>query len=1037
MTMSYRRTISSILTVTLIAALSPLIATAATAAVLPSGFREQTVLTGLDQPMNVEFSTDGRIFVAEKAGRIKVFDSIADRTPTLFADLSANVHNQNDRGLLGLALHPNFPTQPYIYVLYTYDAPPGQNAPVWNDNCGAIGGTNGGRCIVTGRLSRLQAAGDVMTGTEQVLLHDWCQQFASHSTGDLHFGGDGMLYVSAGDGGSYSAVDYGQLGTPINPCADPPGGAMTPPGAQGGALRSQDVRTSADPAGLDGTLLRLDPLTGAAAPGNPAIGAADPNARRIVAHGLRNPFRFALRPGTSEVWLGDVGWTSWEEINRLTSPTAAVANFGWPCFEGTGRQGGYDGANVDLCESLYTAGGQAAPFYTYPHSGQVVAGESCPTGGSSISGMAFYPAAGGDYPPAYSGAVFFADYTRNCIWAMQPAAPGGVPVAANRLTFAAAAAHPVDLAIGPGGDLYYVDAAGSLRRIRYFAGNQPPNAVITATPTTGTAPLTVSFDARASTDPDEADAGLLRYEWDFTDDGTVDATTATATYTYPPGGPYTARLRVRDTLDADDAQTVAIQSGNTPPEAVIDGPDAGATFAVGQTITFAGHAPDPEQQTLPASALRWRLLQHHCFTLDSCHVHTAQEWDGVAGASFPAPDHEYPSYLELELTATDAGGLSATTTRRLDPRTVDLTFASDPAGLQVAVGGTIQSTPFTRTVIQGSQNTVSAITPQSAGGVPQAYGAWSDSGAQTHVVVAPETARTYTATFLRQRLAQSQLRVRSVDSQETAGENGRGSNVLDGNAATYWHTQWKAADPKPPHQIQLDLGGTYSVTGLYYLPRQNSTNGRIARYEVSVSTDGANWGTPVATGTWPNTTAEQQLTFAARTGRYLRLRALSSVGGKPWTSVAELNVGVAVRLPGAAMKVRSVDSQETAGENGRATNALDGNLATYWHTQWQAADPPPPHEIQLDLGRAAAISCVYYRPRQTSPNGRIAGYEVYTSADGTNWGAPAAAGTWVDTTAEQSACFDARTGRYVRLRALSEIGGHPWTSAAEVGVMAR
>ena len=244
--MSFRRWMSSFVVATLITTSLVVTgaATPAAAAVLPTGFREQTVLTGLDQPMNVEFAPDGRIFVAEKSGRIKVFDSIADTTPTLFADLSINVHNQHDRGLLGLALHPEFPTKPYVYVLYTYDAPPGQVAPVWNDNCSAVGGSNGGRCIVTGRLSRLQAAGDVMTGTEQVLLHDWCQQYPSHSVGDLHFGADGMLYVSAGDGASYGATDYGQLGSPINPCADPPGGTMAPPTAEGGALRSQDVRVA-------------------------------------------------------------------------------------------------------------------------------------------------------------------------------------------------------------------------------------------------------------------------------------------------------------------------------------------------------------------------------------------------------------------------------------------------------------------------------------------------------------------------------------------------------------------------------------------------------------------------------------------------------------------------------------------------------------------------------------------------------------------------------------------------------------------------
>jgi glucose/arabinose dehydrogenase len=1010
---------------------------AAAAVVLPAGFREQIVLSGLDQPMNIEFARDGRIFVAEKAGRIKVFDSIADTTPTLFADLSAEVHNQHDRGMLGLALHPDFPTQPYVYVLYAYDAPPGQVAPVWNDDCSAVGSTNGGRCIVTGRLSRLMAAGNVMTGTEQVLVHDWCQQFASHSVGDLHFGADGMLYVSAGDGASYSATDYGQFGTPVNPCADPPGATMAPPGAQGGALRAQDVRSTGDPAGLNGAILRLDPLTGAAAAGNPAIASGDQNARRIVGYGLRNPYRFAIRPGTNEVWAGDVGWNNWEEINRITSPAAAVTNFGWPCFEGAGRQGGYDGANLDLCESLYTAGGQTAPFYTYAHSAKVVDGETCPTGGSSVSGVAFYPATGGDYPASYRGAMFFADYTRDCIWAMTPATAGGVPSAADRQTFAAAAANPVDLAIGPGGDLYYADAGGTVRRIRYFAGNQPPNAVLVASQTTGIAPLTVTFDASASNDPDPADAGLLRYEWDFTDDGTVDARTATATFTYPPGGPYTARLRVLDTLDAADTQTVAIQAGNTPPAAVIDSPAAGTTFAVGQTVSFTGHAADPEDGALPASALRWQLLQYHCYTPDNCHIHRVQEWNGTAAGSFPAPDHDYPSYLELVLTATDAGGLSATTTRRLDPRTVGLTFTSNPSGLQVAVGSTVQNTPFTRTVIQGSQNTVSGVTPQGTGSAAMQFAAWNDGGAQTHTIVAPTTARTYSATFVPARVASSRISVRSVDSQETTAQDGRGLNVLDGNPATLWHTQYSGTTPAPPHEIQLDLGGSYDVTGLYHLPRQDVSNGRIARYEVSVSADGTTWGTPVATGTWVNAATEQAATFTAKTGRYVRLRALSEVGGRAWTSVAELGIGVSPRVPRTAMSVLAVDSAETAGENAAGANVLDGNTGTYWHTQWQAAAPPPPHEIQVDLGRALTTSCVYYLPRQNSGNGRIANYQVFTSLNGTSWGLNVASGTWQNTAAEQNVCFTARTARYVRLRALSEVAGKPWTSIAELRVAAQ
>ena len=131
-----------------------------------------------------------------------------------------------------------------------------------------------------------------------------------------------------------------------------------PATAEGGALRSQDLRTTGDPTALDGAILRVDPDTGDALPDNPLAASGDPNARRIVAYGLRNPFRFAIRPGTNEIWVGDVGWNTREEINRIVNPTdAAVENFGWPCYEGLVRQGGYDAANLSTCESLYAPAG--------------------------------------------------------------------------------------------------------------------------------------------------------------------------------------------------------------------------------------------------------------------------------------------------------------------------------------------------------------------------------------------------------------------------------------------------------------------------------------------------------------------------------------------------------------------------------------------------------------------------------------------------------------------------------------------------------
>ncbi len=144
-----------------------------------AGFVETVVFSGLIEPTTIQFSPDGRIFVAEKRGVIKVFDSLTDQAPDVFADFRTKVHNYWDRGLLGLALHPNFPTQPFVYVLYTHDAAIGATAPRWgaanvdSDPCPSPPGPTGDGCVVSGRLSRLTAAGNVMTGSEQILIEDW------------------------------------------------------------------------------------------------------------------------------------------------------------------------------------------------------------------------------------------------------------------------------------------------------------------------------------------------------------------------------------------------------------------------------------------------------------------------------------------------------------------------------------------------------------------------------------------------------------------------------------------------------------------------------------------------------------------------------------------------------------------------------------------------------------------------------------------------------------------------------------------------
>jgi len=141
-------------------------------------------------------------------------------------------------------------------------------------------------------------------------------------------------------------------------------------------------------------------------------------------------------------------------------------------------------------------------------------------------------------------------------------------------------------------------------------------------------------------------------------------------------------------------------------------------------------------------------------------------------------------------------------------------------------------------------------------------------------------------------LPQSGWKLLYADSQETQAEDGHATNAFDNSASTIWHTQYTGTTPGHPHEIQIDLGATYTLKGFGYLPRQDKDDhGMVADYQFYVSTDSSNWGTAVATGTFNSDRTQKRVTFAtAQTGRYIRFVALSEINGKPWTSVAELDV---------------------------------------------------------------------------------------------------------------------------------------------------
>jgi len=314
-------------------------------------------------------------------------------------------------------------------------------------------------------------------------------------------------------------------------------------------------------------------------------------------------------------------------------------------------------------------------------------------------------------------------------------------------------------------------------------------------------------------------------------------------------------------------------------------------------------------------------------------------------------------------------------------------------------------------------------------------------------------------------ISQASWSLLSVDSQETSCYNGAATNAFDGNPATLWHTQFcGGSPPPPPHQISINLGASYNLTGFQYLPRQDgSACGWIKDYAFYVSSDGVNWGTAVATGTfnYGNLTTNcpgpgagvptaQQIAFPQATGQYIRLVALDELAGNPWTSIAELNVlGAPDYLPQTGWSLLSVDSQETSCYNGAAINGFDGNPATMWHTQFCTSSPPPPHQISIDLGASYNLTGFQYLPRQDgSACGWIKDYAFYVSSDGVNWGTAVATGTFnygnlsrncpgpgAGVPTAMQVAFPQTTGQYIRLVALDELNGHPWTSMAELNVL--
>ena len=704
-----------------------LLAVAAHSATLPTNFTEQPIGSGWTDVNGITFAPDGRALIWERIGRVWLLENDSKPSQPLL-DITEEVGAWRDHGLLSVALHPDFLNNGWIYLLYVVD----HHHLATFGTASYNSSSNDYTRATIGRITRYTArASDnfrtVDPASRLILLGETITNgfpvvFASHGMGTLLFGEDGTLLVSCGDGASSTSTDIGSA--PETYYSQAVSEGIMPARHNVGTFRAQMLSS------LNGKILRLDAGTGEGIPGNPFFDPANPRSpqSRIWALGLRNPFRFGLRPGTGShnrfdarpgvLYIGDVGWGYFDDMNVCTAPGQ---NFGWPIFEGLEVQSRYFTPNVmneDAPNPLYGSSGCSRRYFyfkelikqaslgpiSWPNpcnsaqsitnvprfmhtrpvfewreqarvgtfSGNNATTATLGTGSSPVAGPSFAGSCsiggfwytGNDFPSIYRNTYFHADYVEGWI-------KNFVFDEQNRPVqvrdFASGAGSIVCLATHPlRGELYYVAWPASVMRVRYApSGNRPPIARASPSPAYGPGPLTVQFTGAASEDPE----GLpLDYRWQF-GDGSPVATTANPLHTFhAPSGiatPYTVTLTVTDRSGASHSNTVVVSVNNTPPIVSILNPANGTKYPRGQQTLYECVADiTDDEHDASQMSFAWQTILHHNTHSHPEPVDTNRTTTTVISA---AECDEQTYYYRIVLTVTDPAGLSATNQVMLFP----------------------------------------------------------------------------------------------------------------------------------------------------------------------------------------------------------------------------------------------------------------------------------------------------------------------------------------------------------------------------------